>query len=57
MNNNCLIDFEKFHTALRNVNLLNCQGSIVRVSGLKIESTGPSRTGDGLSPEAAASGG
>ncbi len=42
MNSNCLIDFEKFHTALHNVNLLNCQGSIVRVSGQRIESTGPS---------------
>ena len=42
MNSNCLIDFDKFHTALRDVNLLNCQGSIVRVSGQRIESTGPS---------------
>ena len=42
MNSNCLIDFDKFHTALRNVTLHNCQGSIVRVSGQRIESTGPS---------------
>jgi len=37
----CPIDFEKFHSALREVNLLDCQGSVVRVSGLTIESTGP----------------
>ena len=36
------IDFEKFHTALDNVNLLNCRGSIVKVSGLTVESNGPS---------------
>lgn len=36
-----LIDFEKFHSALRAVNLLNCQGSVIRVSGLKVESSGP----------------
>ena len=35
------IDFDKFHSALRAVNLLNCQGSVVRVSGLIIESNGP----------------
>ena len=35
------IDFEKFHSALRGVNLLNCQGFVVRVSGLTVESTGP----------------
>lgn len=38
---NHLIDFEKFHSALRKVNLLNCQGYVVRVSGLTVESTGP----------------
>jgi flagellum-specific ATP synthase len=38
---NCSIDFEKFHSALREVNLLDCQGSVVRVSGLTVESTGP----------------
>jgi flagellum-specific ATP synthase len=35
------IDFERFHTALRNVNLLDCQGFVVRVSGQTVESTGP----------------
>ena len=38
---NYLIDFEKFHSALNAVNLLNCQGSVVRVSGLTVESAGP----------------
>jgi len=38
---NNLIDFDKFHSALQAVNLLNCQGSVVRVSGLTIESSGP----------------
>ena len=38
---NCSIDFEKFHTALREVNLLDCRGFVVRVSGLTVESTGP----------------
>lgn len=37
----CSIDFEQFHSALREVNLLNCQGFVVRVSGLTVESTGP----------------
>jgi len=41
INNKSLIDFEKFHTALRGVSLLDCQGSVVRVSGLTVESTGP----------------
>ncbi len=36
-----LIDFDKFHSALRGVNLLNCQGSVIRVSGLTVESSGP----------------
>ena len=36
-----LIDFNKFHSALRSVNLLNCHGCVVRVSGLTIESNGP----------------
>jgi flagellum-specific ATP synthase len=35
------IDFEKFHSALRQVNLLDCQGYVVRVSGLRVESAGP----------------
>ncbi len=38
---NGLIDFERFHSALREVNPLNCRGSVVRVSGLTIESAGP----------------
>ncbi len=37
----CSIDFEQFHSALSNVNLLNRQGSVVRVSGLTVESNGP----------------
>lgn len=35
-----LIDFDKFHLAVDEVNLMECQGSVVRVSGLKVESTG-----------------
>lgn len=35
------IDFEKMHSALRDVKLLNCHGYVVRVSGLTIESSGP----------------
>jgi flagellum-specific ATP synthase len=35
------IDFEKFHSALRDINLLDCQGFVVRVSGQMVESTGP----------------
>jgi len=38
---NCSIDFDKFHSALREVNLLDCQGTVVRVSGLTVESAGP----------------
>ena len=38
---NFSIDFEKFHSALHEVNLLDCQGAVVRVSGLTVESTGP----------------
>ena len=38
---NNLIDFDKFHSTLRVVNLLNCQGSVIRVSGLTVESSGP----------------
>ncbi len=38
---NNLIDFNKFHSALRAVNLLNCQGFVIRVSGLTVESSGP----------------
>jgi flagellum-specific ATP synthase len=39
--NSCAVDFEKFHSALREVNLLDCQGYVVRVSGLTVETTGP----------------
>ncbi len=35
------IDFEKFHSVLNEVNLMNCRGSVVRVSGLTVESNGP----------------
>ncbi len=35
------IDFEKFHSVLRKVNLLNSRGFVVRVSGLTVESSGP----------------
>ncbi len=38
---NNLIDFEKLHTALRGVKLLDCQGFVVRVTGSTVESTGP----------------
>jgi len=37
----CSIDFEKFHSALQDVNLLDCRGSVVRVAGLTVESNGP----------------
>ena len=36
-----LIDFDKLHSALRSVHLLNCRGSVVRVAGLRVESNGP----------------
>ena len=36
-----LVDFEKFHSALHAVNLLNCRGSVMRVAGLRVESNGP----------------
>lgn len=35
------VDFDRFHAALREVNLMNCRGSVVRVSGLTVESAGP----------------
>ena len=38
---NNLIDFDKLHSALRAVSLLNCQGTVIRVSGLTVESSGP----------------
>ncbi len=39
--NSCVIDFEKFRSALQGIKLLDCQGYVVRVSGLTVESTGP----------------
>lgn len=36
-----LIDFDKWHKALHRVDLLSCQGSVVRLSGLTVESSGP----------------
>ena len=30
------VDFEKLHSALQEVNLLNCRGSVVRVAGLRV---------------------
>jgi len=36
-----LIDFDRFHSALHAVKLLDCQGYVTRVSGLAVESTGP----------------
>lgn len=35
------IDFDRLHSALRDVRLFNCHGYVVRVSGLTIESSGP----------------
>lgn len=35
------IDFERFHSALRQVDLLDCQGFVVRVAGQMVESSGP----------------
>jgi len=39
--NSISIDFEKFHSALEKVDLLDCQGYVVRVSGSTVESAGP----------------
>jgi flagellum-specific ATP synthase len=36
-----LLDFEQFNSTLHEVNLLYCKGSVVRVSGLTVESAGP----------------
>ncbi|MCU0916320.1 MAG: FliI/YscN family ATPase [Planctomycetes bacterium] len=38
---NCLIDFDKYYSALDAVNLMDCQGQVVRVSGSTVESAGP----------------
>ncbi len=35
------IDFDKYHSALQTVDLVDCQGYVVRVSGSTIESAGP----------------
>jgi len=35
------IDFDKMHCALATVNLLDCQGTVVRVAGMRVESNGP----------------
>jgi flagellum-specific ATP synthase len=39
--NEGFVDFEQFHAALEEVNLLSCKGSVLRVSGLTVESNGP----------------
>ncbi|UCC22810.1 MAG: FliI/YscN family ATPase [Planctomycetota bacterium] len=38
---NYSLDFERLNSALREVNLLYCKGTVVRVSGLTVESNGP----------------
>jgi len=35
------VDFDRLHSALETINLLDCQGSVVKVSGMAVESTGP----------------
>jgi len=35
------IDFNKLHSALDTINLLDCQGTVVKVSGMAVESNGP----------------
>ena len=35
------VDFEGLHSALDTINLLDCQGTVVKVSGLTVESNGP----------------
>jgi flagellum-specific ATP synthase len=37
----CFLDFDKYYSALQTVNLMDCQGSVVRVSGSTVESAGP----------------
>jgi len=39
--NSYAIDFDKYHSALQTVDLVDCQGYVVRVSGSTIESAGP----------------
>ena len=36
-----MIDFDRLHSALETTNLLDCQGTVVKVSGLTVESNGP----------------
>jgi flagellum-specific ATP synthase len=36
-----VIDFDQLHSALETINLLDCQGTVVKVSGLAVESNGP----------------
>jgi flagellum-specific ATP synthase len=36
-----VMDFDRLHSALETVNLLDCQGTVVKVSGLTVESNGP----------------
>ncbi|OHB63319.1 MAG: hypothetical protein A2Y77_06880 [Planctomycetes bacterium RBG_13_62_9] len=37
----CTIDFHKYYSALETVDLVSCQGYVVRVSGSTVESAGP----------------
>lgn len=37
----CVIDFEPFHSALSNINLLQPKGAVTHVSGLSVVSNGP----------------
>ncbi len=37
----CQIDFDRYYSVLQTVNLMDCQGSVVRVSGSTVESAGP----------------
>ncbi len=38
---NFVIDFDRLHSTLETINLLDCQGTVVKVSGLTVESNGP----------------
>ncbi len=35
------VDFDRLHSALETINLLDCQGTVVKVSGMAVESNGP----------------
>lgn len=37
----CTIDFDKYHSVLQTVDLVDCQGYVVHVSGSTVESAGP----------------